>query len=1712
MRKLKLIFSLLIVSILIIGIVNLVQAEENETPDEVNVFPEEEEEEAITDHEESEIIEALDEEPDTETGLEEEDEYPEDEGVTESIGTFFTEADINNPNIWYDVPDNVVTLASGALPFRRLLDAIAMAPEGEITHIIIPFHINSGGISGDGITNAAGSGSVTGIRPGATVVLIGQHESETTSILEPNDRRIIINDNSGGGASRLFRIRGDGQEGTALVFRNIVLQAGATTVVATTNVGGTVAATPPAPASGAQTGGDARGPIAIENGTVVAGTLSAMTNGTVVSPGGGGHVVLCRGAVIRNATSNNFGGAVEVQGAGRLTLQDGAQIINNRSDGSGAGVSVAGPIATFTMNGGLIEGNSARDGAGANGNNGGGGGGVHIQQAGGTFNMHGGIIRNNRAGANAAGTGHLEGVNRNGGGVRVHNGTFNWYGGEIYHNSASNGGGISIANGTVNINHERVLTGNTATGTGALGIGGGIHVAGGHLHLHHGEITENAANTLGGGVGIAGGEMTLHDGGEIHHNHFLPAGGGNGGGVYVRDGTFTLAGGSIHSHGGTGNQTVQNGGGIFLSGGTVITTGGEIRDNVTTGDGGGIGVTGTGATSVAINIQGGTIRHNIAGGNGGGIGITRTASPGAAITGAAIPIFDMTGGYIQNNTASQFSDVHFAPVVNNTVAGTVTTTMPNNTFNVSGTAIVDEINYAPNITQTKNGTTGGAHNTMTLNLGGQARVGELNVNPSFNVSGTGTTAARSNTFHFMMADQVIVENRMAFGGNFAISAGGTAAANNSVRNNVLNFTMAGGTLHEGIDFTPHLSVIGGNAAGTAANNPRRNTVNFNMDGGIIQGGNSINGGGIRFEPTFASANGFLRENNTHFNLNGGIIQGGIAEVHGGGIFHQPNSTITGTGTHNIVMTMNGSLIDNNRAGEDGGGMYLSFLTTGGTVPTPTLNMNEVGNTGEITNNIAGRNGGGMFLSANLGGTVAGTISGFTGNTIVNATIDGNTATGHGGGIYIETPPALTNAIGTFTLINSSISGNTSTLDGASIWMPSVANMTIADSNLDRNTTETGDGGGLHFSPIGTGGGRTLTLNGATTISNNHASTGHGGGIFTGVGATLLEMNDGYVANNTASGSGGGIYVSTGTLTMHQGVINENVANIGETPTVATVGGGGVFANDQVVLHIHHGTFSGNRVAHRGGTTGGGGGIHARGVLNLHSGEFRGNRAEIQGAANSGGGAIFYTGSNINITGSQGALQFEDNWVHTGQGGAIRTTSGGNITFANGGTILNNSASASGGGIAVLNHDTPITLNFHQVDIEENVSRNNGYTAGFLAIGNGPDVTVNLHGGTLIGNSAHGHGGAIMLNNVMNPTYLTIEGTRIEDNFTRGLAGDGGAIRVMGGTDTTHVTIRNAILAHNQTLRYGGAIFLASGALTLENNIELTHNTALNGAGLYVEHATVVINGGEITANTADHYGGGIYVTETSHLQLEETRMTGNHAGSHGGAIFTENNEYFVDTLSPTSYSNLTITDAYFNDNTAGTGSFVSPELNGQEITATGLSVGNVPEDNPLNNYDINFEGSEETFYFSFIKMNRDFDQVLQGAEFVLQAYQGGEWVVIATVESDEDGRVEFEGLTSDTLYRLVETRVPYEYRLPEGHWLIEISEAGEPTIIAEGSLVPAFRVENDTYFLGNMLEFDLPILGGLGINTKLVVAGLLIILVSSCMILIVRRRRKSYDS
>jgi negative regulator of sigma E activity len=82
---------------------------------------------------------------------------------------------------------------------------------------------------------------------------------------------------------------------------------------------------------------------------------------------------------------------------------------------------------------------------------------------------------------------------------------------------------------------------------------------------------------------------------------------------------------------------------------------------------------------------------------------------------------------------------------------------------------------------------------------------------------------------------------------------------------------------------------------------------------------------------------------------------------------------------------------------------------------------------------------------------------------------------------------------------------------------------------------------------------------------------------------------------------------------------------------------------------------------------------------------------------------------------------------------------------------------------------------------------------------------------------------------------------------------------------------------------GGNVAVTAGNATI-SNASITGGSALHGAGIVVENATLTVSGSEISGNDAGTAGGGVMIFGGSTVTIRDSTLSGNTAGSAGGGI------------------------------------------------------------------------------------------------------------------------------------------------------------------------------------------------------------------------------------
>ena len=278
------------------------------------------------------------------------------------------------------------------------------------------------------------------------------------------------------------------------------------------------------------------------------------------------------------------------------------------------------------------------------------------------------------------------------------------------------------------------------------------------------------------------------------------------------------------------------------------------------------------------------------------------------------------------------------------------------------------------------------------------------------------------------------------------------------------------------------------------------------------------------------------------------------------------------------------------------------------------------------------------------------------------------------------------------------------------------------------------------------------------------------------------------------------------------------------------------------------------------------------------------------------GASIYT---LSLTGSDnnavaGDLDITDSLTITGQGPASTTIDAGTIdrifhTFAGnttvnitGVTLINGSASSSGGGAIANNASMTIT---------DSVLSNNQYSGGGIAGGGAIYNTGNLTLDyvTLDTNQSQTSGGAIF--NAINATLITRH-TTISNSTTNN---SGGGLANQGSATISDTTI----IGNTSTSQHGGGIHNSGVAILALSRSLVDSNIGIQGGGIWNSNATATIDNTTISNNASpetwpsdtstpatEGTGGGIYM-QSGTLTLSNLTITNNRVNFTGDGSSTK---------------------------------------------------------------------------------------------------------------------------------------------------------------------------------------------------------------------------------
>ena len=345
--------------------------------------------------------------------------------------------------------------------------------------------------------------------------------------------------------------------------------------------------------------------------------------------------------------------------------------------------------------------------------------------------------------------------------------------------------------------------------------------------------------------------------------------------------------------------------------------------------------------------------------------------------------------------------------------------------------------------------------------------------------------------------------------------------------------------------------------------------------------------------------------------------------------------------------------------------------------------------------------------------------------------------------------------------------------------------------------------------------------------------------------STVQIEGGYIYNNTSHGNGGAITAKNGS-TIH-------------------ITGGCIFEN----------TASFDSSASDGETTYGfGGAIYSEGAnVTVSGGYIFSNSAKTN--ANGGGGAIYAQGGSVALNGGY----LFDNSANGGYGGAVYMKDGaltvsdsavlaGNRSVKKDGIVGTGTLDAGGGAMALFGSNVTISGGY----ITGNESEKTGgglYCRELSAVTMDGGYVTNNKAQNIVCEGAHSNmdgGGGIRLEN---NSKLALNGGYITGN----MACSGAGICVTGKSSDALLTMNGGYICANRNQASCGIA---------------GHQKEGAGISIRESEATVHITCGYINNNSIaqseDWGGGGIFCTEGAYLYIDKILATNNHARGFGGGL------------------------------------------------------------------------------------------------------------------------------------------------------------------------------------------------------------------------------------
>ncbi len=622
-----------------------------------------------------------------------------------------------------------------------------------------------------------------------------------------------------------------------------------------------------------------------------------------------------------------------------------------------------------------------------------------------------------------------------------------------------------------------------------------LQVAMSQLTIRGGLVTASDAVSIAGG-GIRNAEALVLSQVTVHGNSARLGGGI----AVVKEGTVSANGLTLQN-----NATYYSGGGAYVAPTAGLTiTGGVISGNsaglanATSYSSFGGGIYSTGRLTLSdVTITGNVVTHTSpgqSGGFGGGIAVRRGA--GSSADGSTL----LTQVQVTGNSATRGGGIHVgsgsATIANSHVANN--TAAQGAGLFLSGQAVVQGSTLQGNVTS------GVASNPPIAASGGGAFVGP-------------------GALLTMEGSQVLENSTAGRGGGIYASSLGTS---NTSRLELRNTTITG-------------NVAGQLGGGLCLGQATQLTLE---DSHVMTNQAAVHGGAL-----YASS--FGTSQMPRLEIHGSTLSGNTAASGVGG------GLALGT---NVQATVDHSAIDNNRAWNRGGGIYISNLA-GGAEFSSTLTLENSQVSGNQLMATSGTSlGGGILAGTRVHLTITDCL------LSLNDADAGSSVTGMGGGAYLSAFGTFQNVSITRTQI---VNNRADTVAGGGLLISQRSNTTILESTISGNVSG-GDGGGVQVIFGGIASVRRSTL-----VGNEAMIDGGAVSVFD----STLDLENCTVSGNSANNDGGGIWAAftpiLSSVKIQFTTITGNAADVDED--AQGYGGGGVAVVGGSPVEIRNSIVAGN---------------------------------------------------------------------------------------------------------------------------------------------------------------------------------------------------------------------------------------------------------------------------------------------------------------------------------------------------------------------------------------------------------------------------------------------------------------------------------------------------------------------------------------------------------